>query len=145
MLGLINYMKCIFGIVLVIVFFLITSSSYTSRQIEYYSNKSNYISAKGEVSNIEYNEDGDVLYITFSNISEPFSDTRFKIVGENLLVVKSNGIDQKVKIGNEVEFISATKYFGDGYVMPIVGLSLEEEVLLEFEVGYDNLIEWLKS
>ena len=113
--------------------------------IEYYSQKENYISVTGTVSHLKYNEDTTALYSDFSELSPGLDDTCFKIVGENLKIVKANKIDDKLKGGERVTFITAPKYFGDGYVMPIVAMSISGEKLLEFEDGYKNLIDWLSE
>ena len=68
---------------------------------------------------------------------------RVLIVGENLEIVKANRIDDKLKIGEQITFITAPKYFGDGYVMPIVAISISGENMLDFEEGYKNLLDWL--
>ena len=117
----------------------------SSEKIEYYSQKENYLSVTGVVSSINYNEEANALYIGFSKMSSVLDDTCFKIVGKNLEVVKSNGIDDKLKIGEQITFITAPKYFGDGYVMPIVAISINEENLLDFEEGYKNLLDWLSE
>ena len=116
-----------------------------SKEIEYYLQKENYISVTGTVSHIKGNEDGTALYIGFSELYPVLDDTSFKIVGENLEIVKANKIDDKLKIGEEITFITAPRYFGDGYVMPIVAISIDGENLLDFEEGYKNLIDWLSG
>ena len=117
----------------------------SSEKIEYYSQKENYISVTGTVSSINYNEETTALYIGFSELSSDFDDTCFKIVGENLEIVKVNGIDYKLKTGEQITFITAPKYFGDGYVMPMVAISISGENLLEFEEGYKNFLDWLSE
>ena len=117
----------------------------SSGTIEYYSQKENYISVTGTVSSIKYNEEVTALYIDFSELSPVLDDTCFKIVGENLEIVKANRIDDKLKIGEQITFITAPKYFGDGYVMPIVAISISGENMLDFEEGYKNLIDWLSE
>ena len=114
-------------------------------RIEYYTQKENYISVTGTISNIKYNEEATALYIDFSELSPVLDDTCFKIVGENLDIVKANRIDDKLKIGEQIIFITAPKYFGDGYVMPIVSISINGEILLGYEEGYENLIAWLSE
>lgn len=131
-------------VAIIILCFLLFFSSCTERKMkDYYSQKSNYIIATGTVTHISYNEDRSVLYFGFSNLNPQFDDNSFKIVGDNLLIVQQNGIDDKIKIGDKVSFITAGKYFGDGYVMPIVTLSVNEEELLNFEDGFNNLLNWL--
>ncbi|MBR4017898.1 MAG: hypothetical protein IKK11_08830 [Oscillospiraceae bacterium] len=117
----------------------------SSGTIEYYSQKENYISVTGTVSSIKYNEEATALYIDFSELSPILDDTCFKIVGENLEIVKANRIDDKLKIGEQITFVTAPKYFGDGYVMPIVAISISGENMLGFEEGYKNLIDWLSE
>ena len=114
-------------------------------RIEYYTQKENYTSVIGTISSIKYNEEATALYIEFSELSPVLDDTCFKIVGKNLDTVKANGIDDKLKIGEQIMFITAPKYFGDGYVMPIISISINGENLLGFEEGYENLIDWLSK
>ena len=130
-------------LLLIICIAIFLSSCNAKQQLEYYSNPDNYITVVGTVTHIKYNEERDSLYLGLHQIPTEFSDNSFKIVGENLLIAQENGIDQKLKIGEQVEFISAPKYFGDGYVMPIVGLTVDGEILLTFEQGYRNWIEWI--
>lgn len=117
----------------------------SSEIIEYYSQKENYISVTGTVSNIKYNEDTTALYIDLSELSPALDDTCFKIAGENLEIVKAKKFDDKLKTGEQITFITAPKYFGDGYVMPIVAISISGENLLDFEEGYKNLLNWLSK
>lgn len=117
----------------------------SAKQSKYYSQRENYISVTGTVSHIKYNEDRTALYVAFSEMSPVLDDKNFKIVGENLKIAKANKIDDKLKVGEEITFITAPRYFGDGYVMPIVAISINGEVLLDFEVGYENLLDWLSK
>ena len=123
---------------------LLFSACMSRKEIQYYSERSNYITATGTVMHIKYTEDRDELYLGFDELSPKFSDSTFKISGKNLLIAQQNGIDQKLELGDRIEFISAPRYFGDGYVMPIVGINIDGEILLEFETGYKNWLEWIK-
>lgn len=124
---------------------IVLSSCSQNESIEYYSDSSNYIAATGTVTHIKYSEEKDALYLGFEQLSPEFSDNSFKIVGKNLSLVQENGVDQKLQTGKQIEFISAPRYFGDGYVMPIVGITVDGEVLLTFEQGYNNWLEWIKE
>lgn len=123
---------------------LVLSACYSAKEKEYYAQKDNYINATGTVIHIAYSEDNSEMYIGFSNLNPTFDDITFEIVGDNLSIVQKNNIDEKIKIGDKIEFITAPRYFGDGYVMPIVALSVNGEDLLEFEEGYDNFLKWLE-
>ncbi|MBQ8236369.1 MAG: hypothetical protein IJZ37_06790 [Clostridia bacterium] len=109
--------------------------------IDYYADKDHYITATGVVDHIQLDEEG--LYIGFSQMDHPFDDDTFKIVGENLKIVQQKGIDDKLQKGDTVTIITAPKYFGDGYVMPIVSICIDGEILLNFEQGQENLLIWL--
>ena len=108
-------------------------------------NANRFVSVTGTVSHVKYKEDSTALYIAFSEISPVLDDKNFKIVGENLEIVKTNKIGDKLKIGEQMTFITAPRYFGDGYVMPIVAISINGETLLDFEVGHKNLLDWLSK
>lgn len=130
--------------VILISYLIIFSTSCAGKEMkEYYSQKSNYISAEGIVTHISYNEDKTALYLGFSDLNPQFDDNSFKIVGDNVPIVQQNGIDDKIKKGYKVNFITAKRYFGDGYVMPIVEISINDEELLSFEEGFFNLLKWL--
>ena len=135
--------KCLWVSVIMVVF--LSSCSYGNEKISYYSSEENYVATTGTVSYISYNDDRSILYLGFSNLTPSFDDVCFKIVGMNTTIVQANGIDTSLKIGDKASFISAPKYFGDGYVFPLVALSVDGKVLLEFEEGLPNLLEWLKG
>lgn len=117
-------------------------SSCASKELsKYYSEKDNYIEVTGIISDISYNEDSSAIYLSFSELDPKLDDVCFKIAGKNLQIVQNNGIDEKIKVGDTLDFVTAPKYFGDGYVMPIAAVSLGDEEILEFEEGFNNLQE----
>lgn len=126
----------------ILCFAVFLSSCDTRKMLNYYSDENNYITVVGTVYFINYTSSE--LYLGFENMSEKLSDDCFKIAGKNLSIAKNNGIRQKIEIGDEVTFVTAPKYFGDGYVMPIVSVSVEGETLLEFNDGFVNLQEQIK-
>ena len=136
----------VFMIISTVCFMLIFLCSCDShKQIKYYSQKENYISVTGTVSSIKYNENSTVLYVDCTELSPVLDDTCFKIVGENLEILKTKKIDDKLTIGEQIAFITAPKYFGDGYIMPIVAIAICGESLLDFDEGYSNLLNWLSE
>ncbi len=135
------YMKSLVVILLMNV--LILCSCYAEEKRKYYSDKDNYVSATGTVVHIMYNGNKTELYLGFSDMSRKFSGNTFEIVGDNLTIIQEKGIDEKLEMGDQIEFITAPMYFGDGYIMPIVGITIDGETLLEFDEGYENLMETL--
>ena len=130
---------------LLLLYILFLSACYSTKVKEYYKEKDNFVTATGTIIHIAYSKDNTELYLGFSDLTPTFDDIDFKIVGDNLSIVQKNNIDEKIKIGDKIEFITAPRYFGDGYVMPIVAISVNGEELLEFEEGYANFLKWLEA
>ena len=131
--------------VLLLLYILVLSACDSTKIKEYYKEKDNFVTATGTIIHIAYSKDNTELYLGFSDLTPTFDDINFKIVGDNLSIVQKNNIDEKIKIGDKIEFITAPRYFGDGYVMPMVAVSVNGEELLEFEEGYANFLKWLEA
>lgn len=133
------------GLVLLTVCMLICSLTgcLKNKQWAYYQVQDNYVTVTGTVCHMKYNDEETALYLAFEDMTVTFSDNHFKLEGENLTLTRERGIDEKVAIGDVVTFISAPRYFGDGYVMPIVAIETDDTVLLTFDEGYENLMALL--
>lgn len=137
-------MKKIFALFLI--FIILTLISCDAKQMrEYYSDKDNYVVATGTVTHIKYNDDKTALYLGLSRVEGPAYNNTYKFVGENLTIVRDNGIDSKLKPGDCIEFVTAPESFGDGYVPYLVGITVNGEKLLDFEEGFVNLNKWLED
>lgn len=110
---------------------------------EYYREQENYIQASGNLYYFVYSEELSAYYLAFSELSPKFDDDCFKIEGKNAQIVKEMGIEEQLQIGMKVCFMTAPRYFGDGYVYPIVAISIGDTVLLDFETGYSNFVNWI--
>lgn len=107
----------------------------------YYEKTENYVSAAGTVTHIADDEEFG-LFLEFKDMTTNFSDTLFVFRGKNREIVLEKGILEKLAIGDRVEFVTNGWYAGDGYAMPIVAICVDGEWLLEFEDGYENLVEF---
>lgn len=116
----------------------------TPVDVEYYADRSNYVTVIGTVSHIQYDEDGTALHIGMEECPEGFSDTDFKLVGEGLTIARENGIDEALQLGDEITFTAAPRYFGDGYVVPLAAIEVDGVWFLEFDEGHTALMNWLK-
>ena len=97
------------------------------------------------MDHIGWAEDKSFVCLSFEDIPEEYSDGSFVVEGENLRILVENGFSNKVKLGTEVVYVSAPRYFWDGYMMPIVELSVDGEVLLPFEEGKTNLLDLIRN
>lgn len=123
-------------LMVVTVFF---TSCYAYHERKYYSDINNFITEEAVVENIIYKEKDNELVLWLES-SESYTTKNFIISGDNCSLVIENGFLDKVKIGDTVTFTSAPRIFGNGYFMPIVEIKHNDEVLLDFAVGYKNLM-----
>ena len=143
---------CLSGFVIllccVILFFCACETYEKHQKIVYYSEKENYIEATAVVDYINYKKESQYICLGLIDI-DPNSSGRsyfaFQIVGKNADLVFEEDIESKLEIGDAISFVEAPGIFWNGYEIPIVGLTVDGEVLLEFDEGYTNLLEWLKE
>ena len=117
----------------------IFESSWDAKAEKYYSDQANFVERCAVVTHIQQSDDGKI----YIEVEQPdgFSDVCFKLDGASSKIAKDNGFIAEVQVGDEITFISAPRYFGDGYVYPIVSLSKEGKVYLSFDVGYENVMK----
>lgn len=120
---------------------LFFSSCLDARMERYYSDKDNFVIASGTVDSVEYSGETDAIFISFTDLTPAFADNLFSVASESGKILRSKRIENKLHPGDRVEFVSAVAYFGDGYVMPIVSLTIDGEELLSFEEGYANFMD----
>ena len=111
------------------------------KEKEYYADVSNYITEEAVVDNIIYNKERGYIVFWLSEINSAYQTSDFMIQGESLSIVIENGVFDKIRNGDKIKYTSAPAYFGNGYFMPIVELSIEGEIILSFEEGYENLLD----
>ena len=116
----------------------IFEASWDAKAEKYYSDQANFVERCAVVTHIQQSDDGKI----YMEVEQPdgFSDVCFKLDGASSKIAKDNGFITEVQVGDEITFISAPRYFGDGYVYPIVSLFKEGKVYLSFDVGYENLM-----
>ncbi|MBE6922572.1 MAG: hypothetical protein E7465_05240 [Ruminococcaceae bacterium] len=142
--------KAIFGAIIMLILFgtlmyIVFLSTPVRPRLEYYSQEGNYITATGTVCHLGWSSDQSYVCLAFEDIPDEYSDPNFVIEGENLRILMENGFAEKVQLGTQVVYISAPRYFWDGYAMPIVALEVDGESLLTFEEGKANLLELIKQ
>lgn len=136
--------KTILFLMIVFCMLITISCNYMQNEmVKYYSNIENYVEATGIISYVNFDEENKTLYLGFEDLSEKFDDNCFKITGSNYFVVVEHR--ELFQVGKKTFFITAPKYYGNGYVMPIVSITIDDCCLLEYEIGFTNFIDWLKQ
>lgn len=132
--------KCkLFSLVLIASFLLGECSKIHEK--EYYADIDNFITEEAVVDNVIYNEGEEYIVLWLSEIDEAYQCSDFIIEGNNAALVLQNGFLGKIKIGDVITYTSAPRIFGNGDFMPIIGISVSEEELLNVDDGYRNLMD----
>jgi len=114
------------------------------RRENYYKEQDNYIVAKGYIESFHYSEENEAYYFILKPDWSPqkkSGDPNFKVIGNGVVILKERNIETVLEQGSSIEFSYAPKYFGDGYIRPMVSLKVGDQVLLTFEDGYRGLLE----
>lgn len=109
----------------------------------YYSNRNNYRESQGIIAKMEELSDGQYLLLIESE-DQVFS-YQYRMIVANRTILKEHGFFDEVKVEDTVTLTYAPRIFGDGYTVPIVELKTEDKVYLEFENGFNNLVEDTKE
>ncbi len=119
------------------------------RQYRYYKETKNFISLTVEVEDFYYvageGRRIEAYYLVTTSKPTGFSDRTFVIEGRNAELVRLTGAEQKISRGSLIEIISAPRYFYDGYDMPIAGMTIQNDDVLLFPTGYENLQNQLRK
>lgn len=142
--------KCLICISLLLIIPMISSCtlyrylelSWIYREKDYYSDVNNFVTAEGVVVSISQIETTGSWYITLKDLSsDDFENSRFCILDANVITLQKNGFFDEIKSGDVIEFSAAPENFGDGYVVPIVSISANGKIYLDFETGWNNLMD----
>lgn len=114
----------------------ISNQKLAKKMIEKYSNNQNYVTLTGEV--IEINENNVIIkceelnnYISYQN---ELCD--YYIYSDKFVELQS---------GDKIKFTTVPFHFYNGHKLPIVELKIDENTLLSFEEGKENLIDWVNK
>ena len=124
--------------------FASVTACYASREKAYYSNRGNFITEEAVVENIIYIQESNKIVLWLTDIDPSYQAKEFMISGDNASEAIENEIMIKVNIGDTIIFTSAPHYFGNGYFMPIIGITIENTEILNMETGYQNLMNSYK-
>ena len=106
------------------------------KMIEKYSEDQNYVTLTGEV--IEINENSIVIKCEELNDFISYEDELcdYYIYSDEFV---------ELEVGDEIKFTTVPFHFYNGHTLPIVELRIDENTLLSFEEGKENLIDWVNT
>ncbi len=129
--------------------FILTSCDYNKplreRMLKYYGCDDNYVKLTGEIKSLKHYEESDALYLEISIIDgEDKVDTDFYTGYATFSFENWSKYQCELAVGDVITFTSAPDYFYDGHTKPIIHLEKDNQVLLSFEEGKNNYLEWIK-
>lgn len=124
-----------FIIILLVIMSVMFSGCYKNRMLEYYSNDSNYETLEIRVVNL----DDEFMEVEFlSDVHEHYTYAPFRLIDLPAL-------HTQIKIGDKISIITAPRFFWDNYRIPIVGITKDDTVILDFETGKQKLLDYIES
>ncbi|RJX23796.1 MAG: hypothetical protein C4537_07890 [Acholeplasma sp.] len=137
--NIINIFICLLSLSL-----LLSGCSYSYRMTEYYSDDENYKTLSGEIIETEFDDKNGTLYIYIELEDTYHYNGFFKVISSNEQILSNSNFYEEVSVGDVITFTTAPRIFYDGYDRPIISLSFNNKVYLEFEQGKANLLESVK-
>ena len=148
------YMKKVFALLLIMTLACqVISCDYNAplrnKMLNYYSNNDNYYELKGTIISNNSNEKTNViensyfLQIDILGECEGFSKNGDTGLYEFVVIIPRN--EFMLFEGDVIDFISAPMYFYNGHILPVVSVTRDEEILLDFEEGKVLYQEWIRS
>ena len=112
----------------------ISNQKLAKKMIEKYSDNQNYVTLTGEV--IEFNENNVIIKCEELNDYTSYEDELcdYYIYSDQFV---------ELQVGEEIQFTTVPFHFYNGHKLPIVELKIDENTLLSFEEGKENLLDWV--
>ena len=114
----------------------LSNQKLAKKMIEKYSEDQNYVTLTGEV--IEFNENNVIIKCEELNDYISYEDELC-----NYYIYSDQFVE--LQVGEEIQFTTVTFHFYNGHKLPIVELKIDENTLLSFEEGKENLIDWVND
>ena len=105
-----------------------------TKMCEYYSDDNNYQQVSGVITEIVNDH---IIVVEILSDSEDFTKYGNKVQFE---ICSNESADWQVMVGDNIEFISASKYFYNGHKLPIVQIVLDDIEYLDFLDGKEFLL-----
>lgn len=135
-------LKIVLAIVVITLLSVLLYGCYSSNQklakkmIEKYSDNQNYITLSGEV--IEFNDNNIKIKCEELNTYISYEDEicDYYICSDKII---------DLCVGDQIYFVTVPFHFYNGHKLPIVEIKKDSNILLTFEKGKENLIDWVNT
>ena len=107
------------------------------KMLKYYSDDSVYCNLRGEI------KEKSNRYVEIEIFTENHTFVSRLATGYIAFIIYGSSCIEKIEVGDVIDFISAPMCFYNGHNMPIVYLEKEQEVLLSYEDGKANYLNWI--
>ena len=114
----------------------LSNQKLAKKMIEKYSEDQNYVTLIGEV--IEFNE-----YYIIIKCEELNNYISYEDELCDYFIYSDQFIE--LQVGEEIQFTTVPFHFYNGHKLPIVELKINDNTLLSFEEGKENLIDWVNT
>ena len=110
---------------------------------KYYRDKSNFKEYTAIVEGYgDFWNESNMIYLDIGSSGGDLQTSSIYLFGENANIARKNQIWDVIRIGSEITFSASNAFFYDGYLSPMIALSCQGKVLLEFAQGQKNQIDW---
>lgn len=117
-----------------------------NKMLDYYSDNEVYSDLCGKVISKNFNENTKeiIIEVDIKNQDHSFPLNTQTGLCEFVIV---NSLDENIGIhpGDEIEFTTASMYFYNGHLLPIIALKKGDETIIEFEDGKASYISWINE
>lgn len=108
----------------------------TKKMIEKYSDNQSYVSLSGEIIEV-YGNNAVIKCEELKTYISYEDDTCDYYIYSNQIL--------NLDVGDKIVFSTVPFHFYNGHKLPIVELKIDNDTLLVFEDGKENLIEWVNK
>lgn len=129
------------GILTILLIGVLWNGVFEIQEIPYYKNADHYVTAQVQVDSIEYDEEKEIIYLELTDLLESGIQRHwyYYLNKENTKIALNNGMLEKIHPKDIITIRVAPRVFGDGYVIPLASVSNDDEALLPFDIGWENL------
>ena len=129
------------GILTILLIGVLWNGVFEIQEIPYYKNVDHYVTAQVRVDSIEFDEEKEIIYLELTDLLESGIQSHwyYYLNKANTKIALNHGMLEKIHPRDIITIQVAPRVFGDGYVIPLASVSNNDEVLLPFDVGWENL------